>query len=242
VDEIEIGWISRVKDDVPTDENDNELTAALALRAYSIGVFPMAEHQDTNTIYWVDPRERGIMPLDEFRIPKRLRRTIRRTELIVRSDSAFDATIDACAESTAKTGRQETWINPAIRGLFRELFDLGYAHTIECWRDDCLVGGLYGLALGGAFFGESMFSRETDASKIALVHLAARLDYGGYTLLDAQFPNPHLDQFGAIEISRAKFRKLLDKALDRPAAWPKAFPTVAFNRYLKESVEHPSTA
>jgi leucyl/phenylalanyl-tRNA--protein transferase len=220
--------------------NDIELTAALALKGYSIGVFPMAEHQDTDVVFWVDPRERGIMPLDGFRIPKRLRRTIRRTELIVRSDSAFDAVIDACAESTAKTGRQETWINPAIRGLFRELFDLGYAHTVECWRDDCLVGGLYGLALGGAFFGESMFSRETDASKIALVHLAARLDYGGYTLLDAQFPNPHLDQFGAIEISRAKFRKMLDQALDRPAAWPKAFPAVAFERYLKESVERSS--
>lgn len=216
-------------------EDDLELTANLALKAYGIGVFPMAEQRDTDVVYWVDPRVRGILPLDAFKVRKRLRRTIRQGGFSIRTDTAFDAVIDACAESTEQTGREDSWINPPIRKLFRELFDLGHAHTVEYWRDDQLLGGLYGLALGGAFFGESMFSRTTDASKIALVHLAARLSYGGFTLLDAQFPNPHLAQFGACDVSRGKFRRLLDKALDRPAQWPKAFPAAALERFLDES-------
>ena len=209
-----------------------ELTVNLALKAYGVGVFPMAEQSSSDVVYWVDPRTRGIIPLDDFHVPKRLRRTLRQRPFAIRTDTAFDRVIDDCAESTTQKGREDTWINPAIRRLFRELFDLGHAHTVECWDGDRLVGGLYGLALGGAFFGESMFRRATDASKIALAHLVARLDYGGFVLLDAQFPNPHLTQFGAREITRANFRRLLDKALDRPAQWPKAFPPAAFERFL----------
>ncbi len=219
-----------------------ELTATLALKAYAIGVFPMAEQRDTDVVYWVDPRTRGIIPFDSFRASRSLRKAIRKSGLVIRTDSAFDAVIDACAESTQQKGREETWINEPIRELFRELFDLGHAHTVECWRDGRLVGGLYGLALGGAFFGESMFSRETDASKIALVHLVARLEYGGFTLLDAQFPNPHLAQFGATEISRARFRMLLDKALDRPAQWPNPYPAAAFDRFMEKIASRPSPA
>ena len=224
--------------DIKLGENANtgeqlELTANLALRAYAIGVFPMAEEKDCETVFWVDPRTRGILPLENFKVPRRLRRTIRNTSLKVRSDTAFDQVIDGCAEAAPSRGREDTWINPPIKKLFRELFDLGHAHTVECWNGDQLVGGLYGLSLGGAFFGESMFSRDRDASKIALVHLAARLQYGGFTLLDAQFPNPHLEQFGAKEITRSKFKVLLDKALDRPAQWPKSFPPESLDRFLK---------
>lgn len=222
--------------------DDIELTVDLALKAYSIGVFPMAEHRDATEVYWLDPRTRGVLPLDDFRIPKRLRRTVRQGRFQVYTDRAFDDVIDACAESTFQKGREDSWINDSIRDLFRDLFDAGYAHTIECWRNSRLVGGLYGLAIGGAFFGESMFSRETDASKVALVHLAARLNYGGYTLLDAQFPNPHLAQFGAEDVPKAEFRRRLDRALDRPAAWPKAFPAAALERFLRESAARQSAA
>ncbi len=219
----------------PDDDEDQELTPNLALRAYGVGVFPMAERRDSEVIYWVEPRTRGVLPIEGFRVPKRLRRTIRQGGFEIRTDTAFDAVIDACAEATDQKGREDSWINPQIRKLFRELFDHGRVHTVEYWREGALLGGLYGLALGGAFFGESMFSRTPDASKIALVHLAARLVYGGFTLLDAQFPNPHLAQFGAEEISRANFRRRLDKALDRPAAWPPALPVAAFERFLEEA-------
>ena len=218
----------------PNADEQIELTANLALKAYAIGVFPMAETKDSDTVYWVDPRTRGILPIEGFTIPKRLRRTLRTSTYTIRTDFAFDQIIEGCAASIPLRGREDSWINPQIRKLFRELFDLGHAHTIECWNGNELVGGLYGLALGGAFFGESMFSKERDASKIALVHLAARLHYGGYQLLDAQFPNPHLVQFGAKEISRTKFRTLLDAALDRPAQWPKSFPAAAFSRFLND--------
>lgn len=220
-------------------EEDLELTPNLALKAYGIGVFPMAERRDSDVVYWVDPRARGVLPLNRFRVPKRLRRTIRQGGFEIRTDMAFDQVIDACAESTTQKGREDTWINPPIRKLFRELFDLGHAHTVEYWRDGELLGGLYGLALGAAFFGESMFSRTSDASKICLVHLAARLVYGGFTLLDAQFPNPHLDQFGAEEITRARFRRQLDKALDRPASWPRDLPPAAFARFLDAAASRP---
>lgn len=215
------------------NEVDLELTPNLALKAYGIGVFPMAERRDSDVVYWVDPRTRGILPLDRFHTPKRLRRTIRRGGFEIRTDSAFDAVINACAESTEQKGREDSWINPPIHKLFRELFDLGHVHTVEYWREGELLGGLYGLTLGGAFFGESMFSRANDASKIALIHLAARLVYGGFTLLDAQFPNPHLSQFGAEEVPRERFRQLLDKALDRPAHWPKTLPDAALSRFLE---------
>lgn len=215
------------------DSDDIELTPALALRAYSMGVFPMAERSDSDAVYWVDPRSRGVLPLETFHISKRLRRTVRQGIFEIRTDSNFGAVIEGCAEPSTMPGREETWINPPIAKVFRELFEMGHVHTVESWLDGELVGGLYGLAIGGAFFGESMFSRATDASKVALVHLAARLDYGGFTLLDSQFPNEHLNQFGAEDIVRAEFRRRLENALESPAQWPTAFPEMALAHFLE---------
>lgn len=181
------------------------------LDCYRRGVFPMAEARDSDRLFLVDPQERGVLPLRPFRIPKRLARTVRRDPYEVRIDTAFDAVMRGCAEPGP--GRPETWINDDIRALYGALHRKGYAHSVESWQGDVLVGGLYGVSLGGAFFGESMFSRATDASKIALVHLAARLIAGGYRLLDAQFHNEHLTQFGIETISRANFRKRLKDAL-----------------------------
>lgn len=215
------------------DSEEPELTAALALRAYSIGVFPMAERSDSDAIYWVDPRSRGVLPLDTFHVSKRLRRTVRQGVFDIRIDNDFDGVIAGCAAPSTMAGREDTWINPPIARVFRELFDMGHAHCVESWLDGQLVGGLYGLAIGGAFFGESMFSRATDASKVALVHLAARLDYGGFTLLDSQFPNPHLNQFGAEDIGKTEFRRRLDNALDSAAKWPATFLDTALNSFLE---------
>ncbi|HVU24620.1 MAG TPA: leucyl/phenylalanyl-tRNA--protein transferase, partial [Opitutus sp.] len=161
------------------------------------------------------PEERGILPLDTFHLPRRLRRTVASGRFEVRVDHDFDAVISACAESTV--GRPKTWINARIRKLYGELFEMGAAHTIEAWRDGKLVGGLYGVELGGAFFGESMFSRERDASKVALVHLVARLRAGGFKLLDAQFTTDHLRQFGAMDVSREEYQLLLEEALSAEA-------------------------
>ncbi len=199
------------------------ITPELVLRAYAAGVFPMAESADDPGLYWVEPKERGIIPLDGLLISRSLAKTVRRNRFEVRVDHGFDAVIAACAERAR--GRDNTWINGRIRTLYRGLFDIGHAHTVECWRDGALVGGLYGVSLGGAFFGESMFHRETDASKVALVHLAARLRKGGYRLLDAQFVTDHLASLGAIEIPRARYKTLLDDAVNRPnldAAWDAA--------------------
>jgi leucyl/phenylalanyl-tRNA---protein transferase len=181
------------------------------LDCYRRGVFPMAEARDSDRLFLVDPQERGVLPLRPFRIPKRLARTVRHDPYEVRINTAFDAVMRGCAEPGS--GRPETWINDDIRALYGALHRKGYAHSVESWQSDVLVGGLYGVSLGGAFFGESMFSRATDASKIALVHLAARLIAGGYRLLDAQFHNEHLTQFGIETISRANFRKRLKDAL-----------------------------
>jgi leucyl/phenylalanyl-tRNA---protein transferase len=181
------------------------------LACYRRGVFPMGEARDRNELFLCDPEKRGIIPLDGFHLPARLRRTIRQAPFEIRIDSAFAAVLDGCAR--ARDGREETWINSAIRTLYTSLFARGYAHSVECWREDQLVGGLYGVALGAAFFGESMFSEERDASKVALTHLVGRLIAGGYVLLDAQFQTAHLAQFGALEISRAEFRKRLAEAL-----------------------------
>ena len=211
----------------------SDIDADALLRAYAYGVFPMAESRDDPQLYWIDPERRGILPLDGFHVPKRLRRRVRAGVFDVRIDTAFREVMLGCAATAPD--RDGTWINDRIVSLYCELHERGHAHSVECWRDGALVGGLYGVSIGAAFFGESMFSRERDASKIALVHLAARLAYGGFTLLDAQFPNPHLVQFGALELSRAKFRKALDAALDRPAQWPKAFPPAALERYLTET-------
>lgn len=193
------------------------VTPTLALRAYAMGVFPMAEAQDAETLFWVDPEMRGVLPLDTFHVPRRLKRTVRHGPYDVRCDTDFEAVIDGCA--TARGAHQNTWINAEVRSLFRALYAMGVVHTVECWQGDELVGGLYGLHLGGAFFGESMFSRARDASKVALVHLVARMVHGGFTLLDTQFITDHLAQFGAVEIPRDDYRRQLDRAIRVPAAF-----------------------
>lgn len=188
-----------------------DITPQVLLKAYACGIFPMAESAEDNALYWIEPERRGILPLDNIHVPKRLSRTIRQQRFEVRIDHDFQAVIDGCAES--HPGRHSTWINQRIRFLYGELFSLGHCHTIEVWRDGALLGGLYGVRIAGAFFGESMFSRERDASKVALVYLAARLKYGGFALLDTQFLTDHLVRFGAIEVPRDKFQRLLDEAL-----------------------------
>ena len=192
-----------------------ELTPDMLLRAYAIGVFPMAEDRDDPELFWVDPRMRGIIPLDDFHVPRRLQRTVRSGRFHVTFDHAFEEVIEGCAEATDM--RPRTWINDRIVTLYTSLFHMRHAHSVECWRDGELVGGLYGVSLGGAFFGESMFSRERDASKVALVHLVARLQSGGFRLLDAQFTTDHLGQFGAREIPRKEYRIMLAEALNREA-------------------------
>lgn len=193
------------------------ITPEVMLRAYAAGIFPMAESSDDPSLFWVEPEIRGVIPLDRFHLPSRLARTVRGDRFEIRIDSEFEHVIAACAEP--RPDRPETWINGRIRDIFKELFRLGHVHTVECWRDHRLVGGLYGLSLGGAFFGESMFHRETDASKVALAHLVARLRRGGYTLLDAQFQTGHLAQFGTLEVPRAAYQGLLERALVTRGDW-----------------------
>lgn len=188
-----------------------EITPEVLLKAYACGIFPMAEAADDPALYWIEPERRGILPLDALHLPTRFKRTLRQAMFDVRIDSDFDAVISGCG--AARPGRQTTWINDKIRSLCKTLFSMGYCHTVETWHGDRLVGGLYGVALGGAFFGESMFSTERDASKVALAHLAARLIHGGYRLLDCQFVTDHLRQFGTIEINRAQFHGELEAAL-----------------------------
>lgn len=192
-----------------------EITPQVLLKAYSCGIFPMAESADDPALYWIEPQQRGVLPLDDLHIPKRLLRTVRTTAFKVKVDTDYDAVIDGCA--APRVGRMSTWINNRIRTLYRELFDLGACHTVEVWDGDRIVGGLYGVALKSAFFGESMFSTERDASKIALVHLAARLIRGGFTLLDTQFVTEHLRQFGTIELDRMTFQRELELALEKDA-------------------------
>ncbi|HEX5599624.1 MAG TPA: leucyl/phenylalanyl-tRNA--protein transferase [Hyphomicrobiaceae bacterium] len=188
-----------------------EITPQVLLKAYTCGIFPMAESADDPQLYWIEPQARGVLPLDNVRVPKRLRRTIRQKPYQVRIDTDFAGVIAGCA--APKPGRRTTWINDRIRKLYRELHRLGYCHTVEVWDGERLVGGLYGVALGGAFFGESMFSEVRDASKIALIYLCARLIYGGFVLLDTQFVTDHLRQFGTIEVDRAEFHRQLEAAL-----------------------------
>ncbi len=197
-----------------------EVTPDLMLRAYRAGLFPMAETRRGDRLYWLDPELRGVLPLNGFHLPHRLLRTVLSDNFEVSADRDFAATIAACAD--AVPGREDTWINPEIERLFIELHRLGHAHSVECWQDGKLVGGLYGVALGSAFFGESMFSRARDASKVALVHLVARMRIGGFRLLDTQFVTNHLAQFGAIEIPRDAYKALLAEAVDRSARWVNA--------------------
>ncbi|MEP1208275.1 MAG: leucyl/phenylalanyl-tRNA--protein transferase [Rhizobiaceae bacterium] len=188
-----------------------EITPQVLLKAYACGIFPMAEAADDPGLFWVEPEMRGIIPLDEFHIPRRLARTVRQQPYAIRVDSAFDKVLRLCAEDTPD--RPQTWINGRIAQLYNDLHAMGHCHSVECWRGDELVGGLYGVRLGGAFFGESMFSRSRDASKIALVHLVERMKEGGFQLLDTQFNTAHLSQFGAIEIPKRDYEYLLDNAL-----------------------------
>lgn len=207
------------------DHDDYSVTPDILLRAYAIGVFPMAESADDPSLHWIEPRMRGIIPLDGFHLSARLARLVRQARYEVVVDRDFTAVIEACA--APREGSKETWINGPIRALYGALFDSGHCHTVEVRDGDRLVGGLYGIALGGAFFGESMFHTERDCSKLALIHLVARLKAGGFTLLDTQFVTPHLAQFGATAIPRKDYRTRLEAAINTRGdfnVWPKAGP------------------
>ncbi|MDT8757263.1 leucyl/phenylalanyl-tRNA--protein transferase [Sphingomonas psychrotolerans] len=193
-----------------------DLDPDLVLRAYAMGVFPMADHRMASSVYWVEPKLRGILPLDAFHLSRSLRKTILADRFTVTVDSAFEQIIQLCAESAAD--RPDTWINGPIERVFVELHQRGFAHSVECWDDDRLAGGLYGLALGRAFFGESMVTRVRDASKVAFAHLVARLKAGGFTLLDCQFQTEHLATLGAVEVPRDDYVALLGDALGDSAA------------------------
>jgi len=195
-----------------------EITTDLILRAYRHGLFPMAETRRGDRLYWLDPEKRGVLPLDRFHLPRRLARTALSSAFTVTVDQDFAGTIAGCA--TAAPGREDTWINPQIERLFGELHDQGHAHSVESRIDGHLVGGLYGVAIGGVFFGESMFSFARDASKVALVHLVVRLRLGGFQLLDTQFVTSHLAQFGAEELARDEYKVRLASALAAPATFP----------------------
>jgi leucyl/phenylalanyl-tRNA---protein transferase len=188
-----------------------EITPQVLLKAYSCGIFPMAESAEDPALYWIEPQSRGVLPLDTVHIPRRLARTIRSGEFEVRINSDFGGVIDGCAAS--RPGRRSTWINSRIRQLYSALYRQGHCHTVETWKDGRLVGGLYGVNLGTAFFGESMFSTERDASKVALVYLVARLIHGGFTLLDTQFVTDHLRQFGTVDLDKTAFHKALEAAI-----------------------------
>jgi leucyl/phenylalanyl-tRNA---protein transferase len=188
-----------------------EITPEVLLKAYACGIFPMAESADDPALYWIEPEKRGVIPLDRFHLPGRLARTVRSDCFTVTVDRDFDGVLDGCAQS--RPGRPRTWINTRIRTLYRKLYERRHCHSLEVYDGDLLVGGLYGVTLGRAFFGESMFHRARDASKVALVHLVARLRAGGFKLLDTQFVTDHLKTFGAIEVPRRQYHKLLEAAL-----------------------------
>jgi leucyl/phenylalanyl-tRNA--protein transferase len=218
------------------DSAPSDITPEVLLRAYACGIFPMAESVDDPSLFWVEPEMRGVIPLDGFRVSSRLRRTVRADAFNVTVNAAFKAVIAGCA--APQPGRDDSWINRRIRDLYVGLHERGHCHSIEVWENDDLVGGLYGVSLGRAFFGESMFHRARDASKVALVHLVARLIAGGYTLLDTQYVTEHLRSFGAVEISRRRYCTLLDKAIkgeadfwklpaDRPVSGAKALGIIA---------------
>jgi leucyl/phenylalanyl-tRNA--protein transferase len=191
------------------------ITPQILLRAYAAGIFPMAESAEDNALYWVEPDQRGIIPLNDLHISHSLRKAVKRRRFDIRIDTCFADVIAACAERTSE--RRATWINGRIRSLYMQLHRAGFCHSVECWQDGKLMGGLYGVRLGAIFFGESMFSRATDASKVALVHLVARLNAGGFRLLDAQFTNPHLERLGAISVPKAEYQRMMEPLLELDA-------------------------
>jgi leucyl/phenylalanyl-tRNA--protein transferase len=187
------------------------ITPHILLRAYAAGIFPMAESAEDNALYWIEPEERGVIPLDGLHVSRSLRKRVLKKPFAIRIDYDFPAVIEACAARTAE--RKTTWINQRIRSLYAQLHRMGCCLSVECWQNGRLVGGLYGVRIGAAFFGESMFTRETDASKVALVHLVARLNAGGFRLLDAQFLNPHLSRLGAVAVAKEDYHRLLEDAI-----------------------------
>jgi leucyl/phenylalanyl-tRNA--protein transferase len=211
---------------------ENQLSPQLLLRAYSMGIFPMAERKDDPTVFWVDPEIRGIIPLDKFHVSKSLKKTIRAGRFLITCDTAFERVMRCCA--TESDTRDETWINDDIIHAYTELHEFGFAHSVETWLDDELVGGLYGVSMGAAFFGESMFSRARDASKVALVHLVARLHQGGYELLDTQFVTDHLKQFGAIEIPARYYLEQLESAITMKAEFAAELTQTVINENLEK--------
>lgn len=213
-----------------------ELTPALILRAYSCGLFPMAESKAERDVFWVDPETRGVIPLDGFHVPRRLARTVRAGRFRISVDRDFARVVRGCARRTKR--RPESWINGPIFEAYCALHRQGHAHSVEAWQEDTLVGGLYGVTLGAAFFGESMFSTERDASKVALVHLVARLRSGGFTLLDTQFVTSHLTRFGAVEMPRARYLSKLSDALTRTATfYPAGFSDASLSASGEASVQ-----
>ncbi|GBD43251.1 Leucyl/phenylalanyl-tRNA--protein transferase [bacterium HR40] len=205
------------------------LPPELILSAYANGLFPMAKDRDDPTIHWLDPIRRGVIPLDRFHIPRSLKKTLRKRPFEIRIDHAFSEVVHACAEPTSD--RPRTWLNDELIDAYVAMAERGFAHSVECWQEGRLVGGLYGVALGGAFFGESMFSRVRDASKVALVELVCRLRVGGFELLDTQFVTDHLRRFGAIEISRQDYRIRLRRAVIRRASWPRQPGSLAYSLF-----------
>jgi len=192
-----------------------EITPQVLLKAYACGIFPMAESADDPGMFWVEPEKRGIIPLEKFHISKSLKKSMRRGTYEIRVNTVFNEVVAACAGEGIE--RDNTWINQRIHALYSELHAMGHCHSVEAWNNGILVGGLYGVALGGAFFGESMFSKMTDASKVALVHLVFRMKSGNFQLLDTQFSTKHLEQFGAVEIHRDDYQDLLTEAMQYEA-------------------------
>ena len=217
-------------------DSHDDFTVEDLLSWYEQGVFPMADARDDERIYLIEPEERGVIPLGGLHVPKRLARTIRQDPYQVRVDTAFEQVVAQCA--SAAPDRPDTWINRPIQRLYKDLFVSGHAHSVECWLDGQLVGGLYGVAHGAAFFGESMFSRERDASKIALIHLVARLRVGQFALLDTQFLTEHLSQFGAVDVPQADYKRMLNKALERSADFYR-FPTYADGAAALQAIGSP---
>ncbi len=210
---------------------DSKVTPELLLNAYANGIFPMADSRNDAEMFWVDPEQRGILPLDGFHVPRSLKKLIKQEKFDVRIDTAFRDVVRACAAPSDY--REGTWISEDIENLYCDLHTHGYTHSVECWRAGKLVGGLYGVSLEGGFFGESMFHTETGASKVALVHLVARLKAGGFTLLDTQFGTGHLAQFGVIEVSREAYRALLDQALRHDANFQELAPGLSGSTILQ---------